>query len=98
MVKNKAHVEGSICEAYLCQEVAYFSSYYFESHVPSLRTQSRRNEFDIQQDEFPKTLSAFSLQGRSAGKQKGRYFTRKEVEAAHLHILLNCVEVEPYIR
>ena len=32
-VKNKARVEGSIREAYLTQEIAYFSSHYFGPQV-----------------------------------------------------------------
>jgi len=47
MVNNKAHVEGSVCEAYLYMEATYFFSYYFESHVPSMRTRCRRNEYKL---------------------------------------------------
>ena len=37
-VKNKAHVEASICEASICEayiveEISTFISYYFESHL-----------------------------------------------------------------
>jgi len=32
-VKNKAHVEASICEAYIVEEISTFISYYFESHL-----------------------------------------------------------------
>ena len=34
-VKNKAYVEGSTCEAYLIEEIAYFCQYYFDPHVLS---------------------------------------------------------------
>ncbi|XP_038680928.1 uncharacterized protein LOC119981859 [Tripterygium wilfordii] len=37
-VKNKARVEGSICEAYIVEETSSFASYYFEPHVSSRRT------------------------------------------------------------
>ena len=38
-VKNKAHVEASICEAYIVEEISTFISYYFESY---LRTRINR--------------------------------------------------------
>ena len=97
MVNNKARVEGSICEAYLYMETTYFCSYYFESHVPSMRTRNRRNEYDFHDEGFQPTLSIFEPQGRSIGKLDKRYLNEQEYKAAHLHILLNCVEVEPYI-
>lgn len=96
MVKNRARVEGSICEAYLCQETSHFISYYFESHVQSLRNRVGRND-DGGQDEGRQILSIFNHHGRSAGACKSRYLTDRELRAAHLHILLNCEEVQPYI-
>jgi hypothetical protein len=38
-VKNKAHVEASICEAYIVEEISTFISYYFKPH---LRTRINR--------------------------------------------------------
>ena len=38
-VKNKAHIEVSICEAYIVEEISIFISYYFEPH---LRTRINR--------------------------------------------------------
>jgi len=32
-VKNKAHVEASICKAYIVEEISTFISYYFEPHL-----------------------------------------------------------------
>jgi hypothetical protein len=32
-VKNKAHVEASICEAYIIEKISTFISYYFEPHL-----------------------------------------------------------------
>lgn len=82
MLKNKACVEGSICEAYLCQEMAHFFSYYFESHVPCMRNRSRRN-YDISENEnFCPTLLVFSSHGRPSGKPKRRYLSGREIEAA----------------
>lgn len=97
MIKNKARVEGSICEAYLCQETAHFCSYYFEPHVQSSRNRIGRNDV-VGQDMTPEhTLSVFNKPGRSSGRCKSRYLNDRELAAAHLHILLNCEEVQPYI-
>jgi hypothetical protein len=38
-VKNKAHIEASICESYIVEEISIFISYYFEPH---LRTRINR--------------------------------------------------------
>ena len=32
-IKNKAHIEASICEAYIIEEISTFISYYFEPHL-----------------------------------------------------------------
>ncbi|KAK2369072.1 hypothetical protein QL285_082226 [Trifolium repens] len=97
MVKNRSHVEGSICEAYLCQETSHFCSYYFESHVQSLRNRVGRNDDGGRDDVVQHTLSIFNHPGRFAGTRKSRYLDGRELAAAHLHILLNCEEVQPFI-
>jgi hypothetical protein len=38
-VKNKAHIEASICEAYIVEEISTFILYYFKPH---LRTRINR--------------------------------------------------------
>ncbi|KAL3528982.1 hypothetical protein ACH5RR_008304, partial [Cinchona calisaya] len=96
-VKNKAHVEGSICEAYLAQEIAYFSSHYFEPHVLCSRHRVQRNDDGVVNDERQSTLSIFNFPGRTAGKGTTRWLSDKELQAAHLHVLLNCVEVKEYL-
>ena len=98
MVKNKARVEGSICQAYLMRETTYFTSYYFEDHVPSMRTRSRRNEEVHEPEGYQPSLSIFRVVGNPGGKTKTRFLSYEESHAAHLHVLLNCVEVEPYLK
>ena len=98
MVKNKSRVEGSLCEAYLCQETSHFCSYYFESHVHSMRNRVGRNDDGGQGDEVQRNLSIFNHPGRLAGASKNRYLNDMEYHAVHLHILMNCEEVQPYIK
>ena len=97
MIKNKARVEGSICEAYLCQETAHFCSYYFEPHVQSSRNRIGRNDVVGQDMTCEHTLSIFNKSDRYSGRYKSQYLNDRELAAAHLHILLNCEEVQPYI-
>ncbi|KAL0325043.1 UNVERIFIED_CONTAM: hypothetical protein Sradi_5073600 [Sesamum radiatum] len=43
-VKNKAHVEASIVEAYIVEEIGWFTSHYFEPHVTCKRRRLSRND------------------------------------------------------
>ena len=94
-VKNRAHVEGSICEAYLSKETSFFCSYYFESHVHSKRTTLGRND-DGGESSCPPTLSVFNRPGRGWGNTEKHFLTDMEKHAAHLHVLINCEELESY--
>nr|GMD55942.1 uncharacterized protein LOC109168299 [Ipomoea batatas] len=98
-VKNKAKVEGSISNAYLVEEASSFCSYYFEDHVSTKHRNVPRNadssEYVV--DEHEETLSIFKYPGRAFGKSKARYMTDEEFKAAQTYVLLNCLEVEPFI-
>ncbi|XP_058001219.1 uncharacterized protein LOC131179167 [Hevea brasiliensis] len=48
-------------------------------------------------DEHLGNLSIFTHSGRPLGKGKVRYLTEQEFQAAQMYILLNCIEVKPYI-
>jgi hypothetical protein len=67
-VKNKAHIETSICEAYIIEEISIFILYYF---MPRLRT--RINYFSRHDDgvEVPSSenLSIFFHPGRPVYKK-----------------------------
>ena len=95
-MKSKGYPEGSICEAYLIEEVAHFSQYYFEPHVQSNSTRVRRNDDGGVNENTVATLSIFNLPGRPSGICSSRFMEPHELDAAHLYVLLNCNEVEPY--
>ena len=62
-----------------------------------MHTRYRRNEDgDEHINHFP-TLSVFEPQGTAIGRERSKYITNAEYVAAHLHVLLNCEEVKPYI-
>ncbi|XP_058763487.1 uncharacterized protein LOC131636921 [Vicia villosa] len=93
-VKNKAKVEGSICAHYLHRETSHFCSHYFNHMM--LIPRITRNEVNVtERSQF--TLSIFGLPGRSSGKTNVHWLTEKELQSAHVHVLINCVEVKPYI-
>ncbi|KAI5436175.1 hypothetical protein KIW84_022582 [Lathyrus oleraceus] len=39
----------------------------------------------------------FGIPGRPSGKKNVHWLTQKELQAAHVHVLINCVEVKPYL-
>ena len=99
-VRNKAKVEGSICNAYLVEEASAFCAHYFEPQVYTRHRKMPRN-FDYGMGdglEQEGMLSIFNNTGRSYGRAKSRYYSDdQEYHAAHTYILLNCEEVKPYI-
>ncbi|XP_052116487.1 uncharacterized protein LOC127746636 [Arachis duranensis] len=68
IVKNRARVEGSICEAFLGKETSSFVSFYFEPHILSRQTRVGRN--DDGGDTIKSSLSIFNRHGRKFGKAK----------------------------
>ena len=65
-VKNKAHVEASICEAYIVEEISTFISYYFKPHLRTRINRVPRHDGG----EVPSSgnLSIFSNLGRPTPK------------------------------
>ncbi|XP_073261634.1 uncharacterized protein [Populus alba] len=98
-VKNKAHVEASISEAYIVEEISTFISYYFEPH---LRTRINRVPRHDDGGEVPSSgnLSIFSNTGRPTPKNavRGRYLSEIEFKQAHNYVLFNCDELRPFIQ
>lgn len=97
-VNNKAKVEGSICNAYLVEEASNFCSYYFEPHVYTKSRKVPRNDDGGEVEVVEGTLSIFKHPGRPFGRSKLRKLSHIEYEAARTYILLNCEEVDPYVK
>ncbi|XP_049388507.1 uncharacterized protein LOC125852871 [Solanum stenotomum] len=98
-IRNKAHVEGCICNAYRVEEASSFCSHYFEPHVYTRHRKVPRNDDGGigEQDGYNGNLSIFTYPGRGFGELNRRYLTEEELKAAHIYILLNCREVQPYV-
>ncbi|CAH9142220.1 unnamed protein product [Cuscuta epithymum] len=96
-VKNKAHVEASICQAYITEEISTFASYYFESHVRCKQRRVGRND-DGGGTTSKGAFSIFNYPGRGSGKKHHRFVVGEELRIAQTYILVNCPEVDPYLR
>ncbi|WVZ21047.1 hypothetical protein V8G54_008369 [Vigna mungo] len=94
-VKNKARVEGSICASYLHRETTHFYSHYFKNFM--LTPQSSRNEVDTETKSLPTTLSVFDQPGRHSGRESTHWLSDEELRSVHVHVLINCNEVQPYL-
>jgi hypothetical protein len=88
-VKNKAHVEASICEAYIVEEISTFISYYFEPH---LRTRINRvpQHDDGGEVHSSGNLLIFSNPGGPTPKiaVRGRYLSEIEFRQAHNYVIM----------
>lgn len=97
-VKNKNKVEGSIANAFLMEELCYFTTFYFEEQVQTkLRTAARNADEFVSDDDDEDAISLFRRSGRPLGSGKIRYLSDDELRSATLYVLLNCVEVEPFV-
>lgn len=93
-IGNKARVEGSICNAYLLQEISNFCSTYFEDHIET-RTKSLNLTSTQQVDtNLPELFR--DHKGKPSGKCQSRYLDSEEYERAHKYILSNCEILKSY--
>lgn len=95
-VTNKAHVEGSIAEAYIIEELVNFCSLYFEVDKETKHNRVGRNEEVGEPD--CETLSVFKNVGHFISGNTQRDLTDEEYQVATLYTLMNCVEVEPFVK
>ncbi|XP_043807342.1 uncharacterized protein LOC122721981 [Manihot esculenta] len=84
-VRNKARVEGSICNAYLVEEATSFCAHYFEPYVQTRHRKVPRN-VDISEntENYEGNLSIFMQSGRPIGKGRTRYLMDDEYKAAQI--------------
>jgi len=94
-VKNKAKVERSICAAYLHRETTYFYSHYFKNFIFS--PSNVRNETHWKNETCDSTLLVFRQVGHHASKELTYWLTDVKFIYAHVHVLINCVEVKSYL-
>jgi hypothetical protein len=97
-VKNKAHVEASICVAYIVEEISIFISYYFEPH---LRTRIKRVPRHDDGGELSSSgnLSIFFNLGRPTPKNtvRERHLSEIEFRQVHNYVLFKYDELRTFI-
>ena len=94
---NKAQVEGSVSIGYVMDEAVKFASLYFKEGDPTLPLKEKRDEVyldDIVDDDM---FEIFKPLGKAIGAEGKRYLADNEYTAAHLYVLMNCPEVQPFI-
>ena len=92
-------MEGSICNAYLVKEPLDFCEQYFN---PTLYTRPRRMPRNVESytregNDFDGNLSIFTHLGRPFGRHTTRMLSEQEINVARQYVLLNYIEVKPYI-
>ncbi|CAI0559000.1 unnamed protein product [Linum tenue] len=91
-VRNRAHPEGSIAEAYLVDECLTFCSMYLDGIETQFNALERN--FDIEVDG---KLSVFSSKLRPLGHGKPVTMSVEDLDMVHWYVLSNCEEVLPYL-
>ena len=96
-VTNKAKVEGSICEAYLIDEITNFASHYFGDDVQTIWNRVPRND-DGGLRNVDGCLSIFSYPGKKLSKRfYKRQLSHAEMQIAHNYVIFNCQELKSYL-
>ncbi|XP_058006762.1 uncharacterized protein LOC131182131 [Hevea brasiliensis] len=94
-IRNRACVEGSIVEAYIANQCITLCS----RCLHGIETKFNRMErnYDGGSNKNKGGLSIFSKVGRGLGASKTHDLDTQEWEQAHIYVLKNCDEVQPYI-
>jgi hypothetical protein len=98
-VKNKAHVEASICETYIVEEISTFILYYFKPHLRMRINRVPRHD-DGGEVSSSGNLSIFSNPGWPTPKNvvRGRYLSEIKFIQAHNYVIFNCDELRSFIQ
>ncbi|CAI0551563.1 unnamed protein product, partial [Linum tenue] len=95
-VRNKAHPEASIAEAYIGDECLTFCSRYIDG-VDTKFNRPRRNNDESESSSRNEEMDIFDDVGRPLGKEVTETLDPEWRRKAHLYVLNNCKEVWPFI-
>ncbi|KAK6137042.1 hypothetical protein DH2020_029215 [Rehmannia glutinosa] len=90
-VRNKAHPEGSVAEAYIAKECLTFCSMYLRGIETRFNREERNNDIEIDD-----SLVIFSQRCRPFGATKFVELSEEEFNMPQWFVFQNCEEVEPY--
>ena len=96
-IKQRGRIEGSFVQGHIGRETCDFYSYYFGHDVPCRRNRPNRNDEGDIDPLFP-PISIFNQNGRGSKKRRKRGFTDMDMQSAVTHILLNCPEIQSYVK
>lgn len=90
-VGNKARVEGSICNAYLMEEISNFCSHYFQPEVDTKARDLGRNVHSVVENQHDVNIpEMFRVDcGRAPTNGRLRFLQDMEYDRAHLYVLAN---------
>jgi hypothetical protein len=98
-VRNKAHPEGSIAEAYLADECMTFCSRYIVGFETKYNMSSRDEDNELVGHPGVKEGSTlFPDDGKPLGKPRNYVIRGLAKVQAHRYLLFNCSDVNPYLR
>lgn len=95
-VKNKAHPESSIAEAYIVNESMTFCSMYLCDIETKFNHDGHIND-ETQEGQNNNGLSVFAQKACPFGGKSFLELSQQQHEAAHWYILNNCEELQPYL-
>ncbi|KAH7845823.1 hypothetical protein Vadar_006468 [Vaccinium darrowii] len=95
-VRNKAHPEGSIVEAYIDKECLTFCSMYLTDSETRFNREERN--YDGGQVHLPSKLPLFTCNARPLGAVDIKKLNLEDYSKARWYILNNCIEVESYLQ
>ena len=90
-MRNRAHPEGSIAEAYIAKECLSFCSMYLRGIETRFNRDERNNDIAIDD-----SLSIFSQKVRHFGATKFVELSKEEFSVMQWFVFQNYEEVEPY--
>ncbi|KAK6786293.1 hypothetical protein RDI58_014818 [Solanum bulbocastanum] len=96
-IKQQEKIEGSVVQGHIGRETGDFYSYYFGDDVSCSRNKPNRNDEGDIDHLFP-PISIFNQYDRGSKTCGKRGFTNMKMQSAMTHILLNCPEIQPYIK
>src|SRR4051812_25358405 len=97
-VKNKAHVEASICQAYLLEEASTLATYYFPAAQFPCRMNRGPRTDNGSNGLIGEKISIFNYPGRARGKNTPIWQSDLDFNALRLYILRNSSEVGIYLK
>ncbi|XP_073047517.1 uncharacterized protein [Primulina eburnea] len=95
LIRNMARPEGSIAEGYIAKECMTLCSRYLKDIETKFSRLERNYDSDFQK--YKGEISIFSQCGRALGAGISRILDDDAWEKAHIYILKNCDEVQPFL-